>query len=114
MLAKPVDVDITIRNPRDPNTLSNYHNFVTRHTSVDLVIDFDKRLLKGTVALTFESLINGETDSLILDTRWVPFCMLTLGVFDKIAVSWTSKMSKSEARLSNGTLGSDLNHTAVP
>jgi leukotriene-A4 hydrolase len=66
---KQVDVDFT--TPRDPNTLSNYHNFVTRHTSVDFEIDFEKRILSGAVELEFESLTDDHVAQIVLDSRCV-------------------------------------------
>lgn len=74
MVTKPLtDPDIQIKTPRDPNTLSNYHNYVTRHTSVDFEIDFEKKRLTGSVVLRLESLIDeGEVD-VVLDSRYVSF-----------------------------------------
>lgn len=37
--------------PRDPNTVSNYNHWKTKHTIADLVIDFKKQRLHGTVSL---------------------------------------------------------------
>lgn len=37
--------------PRDPNTVSNYNYWKTKHTIADLVIDFKKQRLHGTVSL---------------------------------------------------------------
>lgn len=72
MVTKPsVDPNITINAPRDPNTLSNYHNFVTRNTSATFDIDFEKKVLKGTVVLTLESLTEKETKEVILDTSFL-------------------------------------------
>jgi leukotriene-A4 hydrolase len=72
MVTKPmVDPNIEIRTPRDPNTLSNYHNFVTRHTSVDFDIDFQKKRLFGSVVLTLESLTDEEVKDVVLDSRYV-------------------------------------------
>lgn len=68
------DPDVTINTPRDPNTLSNYHNFLTKHTVANFEIDFEKKVLHGGVELTFESLTEGETKDIVLDTRYgVPF-----------------------------------------
>jgi leukotriene-A4 hydrolase len=74
MVTKPLtDPDIQIKTPRDPNTLSNYHNYVTRHTSVDFEIDFEKKRLTGSVVLRLESLVDeGEVD-VVLDSRYVNF-----------------------------------------
>lgn len=58
----------SIHPPRDPNTLSNYNAWRTKHTTADLVIDFDAKRLKGVVHLTLESLAKDES-KIILDTR---------------------------------------------
>lgn len=72
MVTKPmVDPNIEIRTPRDPTTLSNYHNFVTRHTSLDFDIDFAKKRLFGSVVLTLESLTDEDVKDVILDSRYV-------------------------------------------
>lgn len=67
MVTKPVDVEI--HTPRDPNTLSNYHNYVTKHTSVDFEIDFEKKRLVGSVVLKMESLVDDKVD-VVLDSRY--------------------------------------------
>lgn len=72
MVTKPMtDPNITVNTPRDPNTLSNYHNFVTRHTAASYEIDFDKRILKGGVSLTLESLTDKESKEIVLDTSFL-------------------------------------------
>jgi len=60
-----------VNPPRDPNTLSNYNNWLTKHTSVDLVIDFKKQILHGTVTLQLESRTDKESKEIILDTSFV-------------------------------------------
>lgn len=72
MLERPmVNPDMIIRTPRDPNTLSNYHNFLTKHTSASYEIDFKKNILKGGVTLTFESLTDAESKEIVLDTSFL-------------------------------------------
>ena len=72
MVTKPMtDPNITISTPRDPNTLSNYHNFVTRHTAANFEIDFEKKILKGGVVLTLESLTDKESKEIVLDTSFL-------------------------------------------
>ena len=66
-----VDPNIEIRMPRDPNTLANYHHFVTRHTSVDFDVDFARKRLFGSVVLTLESLTDEEVGEVVLDSRYV-------------------------------------------
>jgi leukotriene-A4 hydrolase len=69
MVTKTVeDPNTKIKTPRDPNTLSNYHNYVTKHTSVDFEIDFEKKRLVGKVELKMESLTDEEVD-IVLDSR---------------------------------------------
>jgi leukotriene-A4 hydrolase len=65
------DANVVINTPRDPNTLSNYHNFVTRQTSVHFEIDFEARKLKGSVLLTLESLTEKESKTITLDTSYL-------------------------------------------
>lgn len=76
---KQVDVDFT--TPRDPNTLSNYHNFVTRHTSVDFEINFEKSILSGAVELEFESLTDEHVAQIVLDSRCVCYTVFTYGSY---------------------------------
>ncbi|KAF2275621.1 leukotriene A-4 hydrol [Westerdykella ornata] len=72
MVTKPMtDPKVTIHTPRDPNTLSNYHNWVTRHTSANFAIDFDQRILRGNVVLTMESLTDRESKEILLDTSFL-------------------------------------------
>lgn len=52
---------------RDPNTLSNYNAWRTRHTVADFDIDFDAKRLTGIIHLTLEKLAKGD-DKIILDT----------------------------------------------
>lgn len=56
-----------IHAPRDPNTLSNYNAWRTKHTTADFEVDFDGKQLTGAVHLTLESLANEK--EIILDTR---------------------------------------------
>ncbi|KAF1995403.1 leukotriene A-4 hydrolase [Amniculicola lignicola CBS 123094] len=72
MLSRPTEaVALAIKTPRDPNTLSNYHNFATKHTSADFEIDFEERVLRGGVELTFESLSERESGEVILDSSFL-------------------------------------------
>ncbi|TGO48753.1 hypothetical protein BOTNAR_0460g00050 [Botryotinia narcissicola] len=61
----------TINMPRDPNTLSNYNNWRTKHTIADLAIDFTKQRVHGTVTLQLESITDKEFEEIILDTSFV-------------------------------------------
>jgi leukotriene-A4 hydrolase len=73
MVTKPMtDPNVEIKTPRDPNTLSNYHNYVTRHTSVDFEIDFEKKRMVGTVVLKMESLVDGDGQvDVVLDSKYI-------------------------------------------
>lgn len=59
----------TIINPlRDPNTLSNYNNFRTTHTTANFDILFDQQQLVGNVVLKLKSITNAETREIVLDS----------------------------------------------
>ena len=57
--------------PRDPNTLSNYNNFVTTHTRADLEIDFDGEKIKGRVSLILKSITDADAEEILLDTSFL-------------------------------------------
>jgi leukotriene-A4 hydrolase len=59
----------SIHPPRDPNTLSNYNAWRTKHTTANFEIDFEAKRLRGFVDLTLESLAKEET-TIVLDTRY--------------------------------------------
>ena len=58
----------SIKMPRDPNTLSNYQNFVTVHTIVNFDIDFDTQCLSGNVVLQLKPVPESQSKEIILDT----------------------------------------------
>lgn len=60
-----------INPPRDPNTLSNYNNWRTTHTSVSLEISFDEQTLKGKVVHKLKSITNAEVQEILLDSSHV-------------------------------------------
>ncbi|KAL5606477.1 hypothetical protein BROUX41_002884 [Berkeleyomyces rouxiae] len=66
---------------RDPNTLSNYSAWRTRHTTVDVTIDFESRRLVGSVSYEFESLTDATSSELVLDSSFV--AIDTVSVADK-------------------------------
>lgn len=61
----------TIRNPRDPNTLSNYQNWLTRHTIANFNIDFERKFLQGNVVLQLQAVRSEERPPIVLDTSWL-------------------------------------------
>ena len=61
-------METIIRTPRDPNTLSNYNNFLTTHTTANFTVDFEKKRLAGNVVLDLKSVTNAEAKQILLDT----------------------------------------------
>ncbi|KAF7198402.1 Leucine aminopeptidase 2, partial [Pseudocercospora fuligena] len=55
-----------IHAPRDPNTLSNYNAWRTKHTTADFDVDFDAKRLTGVVHLELEKF--AKESKVILDT----------------------------------------------
>jgi leukotriene-A4 hydrolase len=67
-----------IHAPRDPNTLSNYNAWRTKHTTANFDIDFEGKRLEGFVDITLENLAKEET-KIVLDTRYAcDLCTLLL------------------------------------
>lgn len=60
-----------VNPPRDPNTLSNYNNFLTTHTTVNFNIDFEKKTVGGNVALTLKSITDAAAKEILLDTSFL-------------------------------------------
>ena len=56
---------------RDPNSLSNYGEWLTRHTTTKFNIDFDRKCLAGSVRLLLESQTAAESKEIILDSSFV-------------------------------------------
>jgi leukotriene-A4 hydrolase len=61
----------TVNSPRDPNTLSNYNNFRTTHTTANLDILFDRQQVVGNVVHQLKSITNAESDEIILDSSYL-------------------------------------------
>jgi leukotriene-A4 hydrolase len=61
----------SISGKRDPNTLSNYHEWKTKHTIADLAIDFKKQRLHGTVTLQLKSATEKQSEEIVLDTSFL-------------------------------------------
>ena len=57
--------------PRDPNTLSNYHELVTSHTIANFTIDFSKKQLRGNVLLDLRSTTEEINKRIILDSSFL-------------------------------------------
>jgi leukotriene-A4 hydrolase len=52
--------------PRDPTTLANYGEWLTKHTTINLKINFEKQRLEGSVLLELESLTDKKSQEIIL------------------------------------------------
>ncbi|KAI9743973.1 MAG: hypothetical protein M1818_002707 [Claussenomyces sp. TS43310] len=61
----------TFTAPRDPNTLSNYNNWLTKHTKAELAIDFEAQKLSGNVTLQLESVTASESEEIVLDSSFL-------------------------------------------
>ncbi|OKL60722.1 Leukotriene A-4 hydrolase-like protein [Talaromyces atroroseus] len=60
-----------ILRPRDPNTLSNYTAWRSRHVTANLEIDFANKRLAGNVVHQLVSKTKAETREIILDTSFL-------------------------------------------
>jgi leukotriene-A4 hydrolase len=60
-----------IRRPRDPNTLSNYTAWVSRHITANFEILFDQKKLVGNVTHQLQSMTNAESKEIILDSSYL-------------------------------------------
>ncbi|KAM0285659.1 hypothetical protein ACHAQH_001365 [Verticillium albo-atrum] len=56
---------------RDPATLSNYNEWITKHTTANLSINFKEKILKGKVCLELESLTEKVSKEIVLDSSFV-------------------------------------------
>ncbi|KAL4749363.1 leukotriene A-4 hydrolase [Aspergillus terricola var. indicus] len=62
----------TLMTPtRDPNTLSNYNNWLCTHSTANFEIFFEEKKLVGNVVHKLKSITNAETDEIILDSHHV-------------------------------------------
>ena len=60
-----------VNSSRDPNTLSNYNNFLTTHTTVNFNVDFEKKNICGSIALTLKSITYAAANEILLDTSFL-------------------------------------------
>ncbi|KAK8081894.1 leukotriene A-4 hydrolase/aminopeptidase [Apiospora saccharicola] len=75
---------------RDPNTLSNYGAWLTKHTTVNFKINFEKQRLEGSVSLDLESLTDKESNEIILDTTSLDISSVKLNAAD---LKWELKQA---------------------
>lgn len=59
------------KNVRDPNTLSNYHNWLTTNTTIAFDIDFERNVLSGKVQLQLKAQNKDEKPEILLDTSYL-------------------------------------------
>ncbi|KAI1438492.1 leukotriene A-4 hydrolase [Xylaria sp. CBS 124048] len=74
--------------PRDPNTLANYGEWLTKHTTVHFDINFEKQRLEGSVLLELESLTDAKSHEVILDTNHLSILSVKSNSAD---LQWTLK-----------------------
>lgn len=75
-------LSLTRMAPRDPNTLSNYGSWLTKHTTVNFKVNFEKQRLEGSVLLDLQSLTEKESKEIILDTTFLDIASVKLNAVD--------------------------------
>jgi leukotriene-A4 hydrolase len=60
-----------VKGPRDPNTLSNYQNWITTHSTATFDVNFEEQRLGGHVAHKLRSTTDAATKEIILDSSHV-------------------------------------------
>jgi leukotriene-A4 hydrolase len=88
---------------RDPNTLSNYDAWRTKHTTANLKIDFTDKCLRGSVIIELESQTDKASKEIILDSSHVSVS----------SIKFNSTPSKWEIKARTEFNGSPV-HVAVP
>ncbi|OJJ84939.1 bifunctional aminopeptidase/epoxide hydrolase [Aspergillus glaucus CBS 516.65] len=58
-----------INSPRDPNTLSNYNNWISTHITANFDILFDQKKLAGNVVHQLKSITDAQSQDIILDVN---------------------------------------------
>lgn len=58
-----------INPPRDPNTLSNYNNWISTHITANFDVLFDQKKLAGNVIHRLKSVTNAQAHDIILDAN---------------------------------------------
>lgn len=58
-----------INPPRDPNTLSNYNNWISTHITANFDILFDQKKLAGNVVHRLKSITDAQSQDIILDSN---------------------------------------------
>jgi leukotriene-A4 hydrolase len=63
---------------RDPNTLSNYGAWRTKHTTANLTVDFAAKCLRGSVVLELESQTDKASKEIVLDSSYLSVSSIKL------------------------------------
>lgn len=88
---------------RDPNTLSNYNEWRTKHTTANLTVDFGAKCLRGSVVLELESQTDRASSEIVLDSSYLSLSSIKL---DSAPSQW-------EVKPRTGPNGSPV-HVSVP
>jgi leukotriene-A4 hydrolase len=88
---------------RDPNTLANYNEWRTKHTTANLTVDFGAKCLRGSVILELESQTDKASNEIILDSSYLNLKSINLN----------SAPSQWEVKARSGANGSPV-HVSVP
>ncbi len=88
---------------RDPNTLSNYDQWRTKHTTANFKVDFGAKCLRGSVVLELESQTDRASTEIVLDSSFV----------DVSSIKVNSTPSEWEVKDRTGPSGSPV-HVQVP
>jgi leukotriene-A4 hydrolase len=73
---------------RDPNTLSNYAEWRTKHTTANLKVDFKQKCLRGSVVLELESQTDRTSKEIILDSSYLSLSSIRL---NSVVPEWEVK-----------------------
>jgi leukotriene-A4 hydrolase len=88
---------------RDPNTLSNYDQWRTKHTTANFKVDFAEKRLRGSVILELESQTDKASNEIILDSSHL----------DVSSIKLNSTPSQWEVKARSEPNGSPV-HVSVP
>lgn len=88
---------------RDPNTLSNYDQWRTKHTTANFQVDFASKRLRGSVILELESQTDKASEEIVLDSSYL----------DVSAIKLNAAPLQWEVKPRSGPNGSPV-HVSVP
>ncbi|GKT97688.1 leukotriene A4 hydrolase [Colletotrichum tofieldiae] len=70
----------------DIHTNANFGDVVTKHTDLELTIDFNKKIVSGTTTITAESQLEAGVSEIILDTSFLKIKSATISGYE---ARWT-------------------------